>query len=128
KTLAAIRLVSRKPRRHLHRAPFKLCQSCGRLGIGVESPLPLLELTGPVDEVIGVILVSDLRLFKLARGEPFMFLAQFDGNLGDRLLVFDWQLTTVYESSQLRGGRLLGRGKLAQGYFVVIGGRGLVGD
>jgi hypothetical protein len=77
---------------------------------------------------VGVLFVSDLCLFKLARGEPFMFLAQLDGDFGNGLLVFDWQLAGADEGSQISGGCLLARAKLAQRNLLVIRGRGFVGD
>ncbi len=74
----------------------------GRLGIGVELPLLLLELAGPVDERMGVVLVGDLGLFELARGEPLVFLAQLGGQLGDGLLVFERQLGAAEERGERR--------------------------
>ncbi len=92
KPLAAVGLVGREPHGDLDRPPLDLGEPGGRPGIGVELPFLLLELAGPFDERMGVILVGDLGLFELARGEPLVFLAQLGGDLGDGLLIFERQL------------------------------------
>ena len=105
KLLAAIRLVGREPHRDFDCPAFDLGEPRGRQGIGVELPLLLLKLAGPVNERMGVVFIDDLGLLELARGEPLVLFAQLGGDLSDGLLVFERQLRAAKVRCKLPDGR-----------------------